>query len=333
MQNYKLFFLIIILLFPLILFIIYNKNNKNTSNIVINNFVEHWTDNKNNPVLTPSFTEYDWGAISQPKVIYFNNKYIMYYVGTVNHGVKYILYAESKDGINWVKPLEQPILYPGESGSWDSWAVHPGAVIVDNDTIKMFYCSGDDQSGKWNVGYAYSTDGINWTKRDKPVLYGGDDWDFQMVASSVIKVNNLYYLFYYGRGSENFKIGLATSSNGINWTKHQSNPIINVSENWENLGLSSPSVIYENGIFMMVYGNVGALANNAVGYAESKDGINWVKSVNNPFFDITQTYEDWASVDIAYPHLIKFKNEYRVYYSGLSKKIGVYNIGFVRKVE
>lgn len=306
------------------IFVTWGGGGNNTSGI--------WTDFINNPILFSSNSHFDYGGIHQPKVIYFNNKYRMYYVGNINNGMKYVLYAESDNGNVWNKPSLLPVLFPGSPGNWDSWAVHPGAVFVEGDLIKMYYCAWSNTNGRWDVGYATSLDGINWTKRNNPVIIGGS-WDFQMVATSVVKVNNLYYLYYYGKGSGNFKVGLATSSDGINWTKHQGNPIMSVTKNWENLGISSPSVIYENGIFKMVYGNVGVTVNNAIGYATSTDGINWNKDINNPFFDISKTHNSWASKDIAYPNYVKIGNEYRVYYSGLANNSSLYRIGFVKRVD
>ena len=55
----------------------------------------------------------------------------------------------------------------------------------------------------------------------------------------------------------------------------------------------NPCVIYEDGIYKMWYAAGETYEPNALGYAESDDGINWTKSKINPIFtaDKSNIYE------------------------------------------
>jgi len=184
----------------------------------------------------------------------------------------------------------------------------------------MYYVGWSDQGSDWGVGLATSQDGINWTKRISPVI-SGLDWDNQIVVNSILKINSIYYMYYSGRASTNatWKIGLATSADGINWTKHYSNPILESTYTWENNGVSYPTIILEDNLYKMIYSGGSS---PAFGLAYSADGINWVKRLKEPFLTAELTYNNSR---IAYPKIIVTEDEYRLYYSGFDSN----NISFI----
>ena len=220
---------------------------------------------------------------------------------------------------------------PGIPGSWDSKSVAPGPVIKDGETYKMYYLGYSDPDGQFHIGLATSTDGVVWQKYPTPVLVGSSYWERQISPHSILKIDNLYYLYYIGRSNVNQdKIGLAISNDGISWSKYSENPVLVATQIWEGTGISWPSVIYEDGIFSMVYMNTSYAA-NAFGIATSNDGKNWTKLSTNPIFKSSHTYNKWADSDISYPCFLKADNEYRIYYSGWNQ--GMYKIGFTRLAQ
>jgi predicted GH43/DUF377 family glycosyl hydrolase len=287
----------------------------------------NWIDYPYNPILQPQLNGFDNNGITQPKIIEDGTVYKMWYVAEAGGYIKYIMYAESPDGINWNRPINHPVMYPGISGSWDDMAVHPGAIFKEDGIYKMYYSGWSDPWGQWNIGYATSTDGINWTKYPVPVLYGTSGWEFQIAPSAIIKIDNTYYLYYTGRNLPNYKIGLATSTDGINWNRYESNPVLEASQPWEGSGVFHPSIIQEDNIYKMVFcGESGS----GFGFATSNDAKNWTKSEQNPFFIKGQTTNEWGNFRITYPFLLKTTEEYRVYYTGWTSNT-LPSIGFTRK--
>ena len=186
-----------------------------------------WTDYQNNPVLSPQNNYWDFNGVWQSQVMIDDGIYKMWFGGLANNAVGYIGYAESIDGISWTRPLSSPVLAPGNYGQWDDLRVATGAVIKEAGIYKMYYSGFSDQYSNWDIGLATSPDGINWTKYSgNPVIYGNSGWEFQVVATSILKIDGIYFLYYYGKNSPEYKIGLATSTDGINWTKYQGNPIL-----------------------------------------------------------------------------------------------------------
>ena len=289
-----------------------------------------WMDYIYNPIITTSNSYYDSYGVTQPQIIVENGFYRMYYFGIVPGAHKYVLYAESNDGIIWNKPFQYPILNPGDSGSWDSWAVHPGAVFKDDDNLyKMYYYGYSNQYDQWHIGLATSIDGINWIKYPQPIIYATSGWEYQIGSSSIVKKDGIYYLYYFGRNAPLYRIGVATSTDGINFTKYSGNPIITNTASWEESGVIYPSVILENSLFKMVYTNSSG---TGFGLASSIDGFNWIKSGNNPFFTSQQTSNDWARGKIAFPQWVKLSNEMRIYYSGIRINSEEHRIGMMKKL-
>jgi len=290
----------------------------------------NWIDNQTNPVLVGGNNYYDYYGIAQPVVLYDENKYKMWYYGDAGNAKKYVLYAESTDGKNWVKH-PGPVLSPGNSGSWDSWAVHPGAIIKENGIYKMYYSGWADQYGEWYIGLATSVDGINWSKKPNPILSSGSGWEYQIASCFIIKKNNQYYLYYTGRNMPYYSIGLAISNDGINFTKYSGNPILINDKPWEGTGILYPTIFWENNVYKMVYMNAQG---TGFGLAQSSDGINWTKDPQNPFFRKDQTANGWGNSNIAYPNVVRVNNDFRIYYSGAANSYNpYYKIGFLKRTN
>jgi len=82
------------------------------------------------------------------------------------------------------------------------------------------------------VYYAFSEDGLSWEKYgETPVLFPDStySWDSYHVSSGpVIKENGIYKMYYSGWNDQygDWPVGLATSEDGINWTRYANNPIV-----------------------------------------------------------------------------------------------------------
>ncbi|OGU48515.1 MAG: hypothetical protein A2000_16135 [Ignavibacteria bacterium GWB2_36_8] len=287
-----------------------------------------WVDYINNPIFTIENSPNNPQAVTEAKIIKDNNLFKMWYNNLYPGGVTDIRYAESVDGIRWVS-YDSVALESGELGSWDSYGVQIGTVLKEGNTYLMYYTGLENIYSSWHIGLAISSDGINWSKQPLPVLEA-NYVEPQIHVDCVIRVSNTFYMYYSILNGYYRSIGLATSLDGINWTRSQSNPILNSSQGWEDYnGIYFPSVIFENNIFKMIYMNGSA---NAFGMATSSNGINWNKSNSNPFFTKQDTHNNWAYRDIAYPNFIKHNNEYRVYYNGGHSNDYNYSIGFIRKI-
>lgn len=269
-----------------------------------------WIDHPENPMIYSTDPNYDNIAVWQPSVIIDDEGYKMWYNALTNNALSVVMYATSPDGVNW-EVYPEPVFEKSENG-WDSGTMQVTSIIKDGDGFKMYYCSWVSQYGSWYVGLAYSADGINWERHGTEPVFTGSEWCTQITASKVLKKDNLYYMFFEGRTTTYYsKIGLATSSDGVNWEMNNQ-PVLTATENWEGTGVAYPTVIIEEGQFKMIY-NSSNPDGPGFGMAFSDDGVNWTKYEGNPIF----TTNDAPNVNkMGYGDLVKTGNEYRLYYSG-----------------
>ena len=130
---------------------------------------------------------------------------------------------------NFIKHPDNPVLENGPTGSWDSWAAHSPWIIFDGQSYKMWYTGGNGTPGIQAIGYATSSDGLNWEKYSNNPVLKGEQIISDLNDACVIKVDGEYLMFYSWAINSNsyiMGIGLATSEDGINWTKCLNNPVI-----------------------------------------------------------------------------------------------------------
>ncbi len=199
-----------------------------------------------------------------------------------------------------------PVIPEVPIGEWDHWKSDP-FVMKEDGVYRMWYAT-NAMGSKTQIGYAESEDGIDWNHHPSAVVLLGEDgeWDDEDVETpTVVKHGGVYHLWYSGRGEPEgtnplthpdaaYRIGHATSLDGINWNKDSQNPVIEVGKpvSWDWLAVAEPTVIVNNGVFEMWY--VGATLSPRffpkvslifflqIGHATSLDGTNWEKFVGNP---------------------------------------------------
>ncbi|MDP8287816.1 MAG: T9SS type A sorting domain-containing protein, partial [Candidatus Electryonea clarkiae] len=205
----------------------------------------------------------------------------------------------------WEEYEGNPMIGEGEQGSWNENGIGCPMVIKDGDTLKMWYV-GTDDNFIYSIGYAFSTDGVNWTEyEENPVLErSGNAWDLRGVYMPyVIKNGDTYEMWYNGQITTNpytQRIGYASSEDGVNWTAFDENPVLNVGNTgeWNTIMVQMPVVDFDGELYRMWFGG----SNNAIykiGFAISEDGTDWTVDPNNPVIE-DGTVEDW-DVDWAAP--------------------------------
>ncbi len=272
-------------------------------------------DYSGNPIMTKQNNPSNPNSVGASKILYDNGIYKMWYTCTYNSGKGNVWYAESLDGIKWQNKTNQPVFTNNYSGTWDDYTVGAGAVIKDHSGNYLMYYNGwSSQNGKWQIGLAISSDGIHWKRYNDPILKANNSNEFKIGVVSVLKIDKLYYMYYSSSPKyyyDKMRINLATSQDGLNWTRFPDNPILNPTESWEGAGVTYPSVIYDDNRFIMIYNSTDR---TKFGIAFSEDGKKWTKN-SNYFFDKSATNSKWEKIN--YPFLMKYGNEYHLYYSAI----------------
>ncbi len=285
----------------------------------------HWVDYQNNPILSVSDIPYFTLAVDQAQVMYDNGKYKMWFENLYNSGHGDVSYAESSDGISWQTKSSNPVFTVGQAGAWDDYAVAVGYIFKDNGTYKLYYAGMQDpHTGARQIGLATSTDGIHWERYSHTPVFKSDSSQYFLGVHSILKIDNVYYMYYDASPENNYKfnINLATSTDGIHWTKYSDNPILAPTESWENGSISYATIVQDEDGYKMTYGNN---IQTGIGMAYSSDGVHWTKDSSNPVFDLSDVSNNWCT-KISYPFSVMSRNDYRIYYSGVGSD-GQYHLG------
>jgi len=237
-----------------------------------------WTKDPQNPVLDVALGSWEESAVYMPCVLLIESVFHMYYDGALGW-IERIGHATSSDGTNWTKDPLNPVLDLGPSGSWDEVQVFPmaGSVIFDNGIYEMWF-GGCNASNVWQIGYATSHDGSVWTKDEvnNPVMVPGasGQWDDNSVIPGTVLWNgSTFDIWYSGTALDNrWRVGYATSTDGISWTKYLLNPVLDYGMvgSWDHQQAWNSSVILDSAdqIYKMWYTG-GSFDNGSIGFATS----------------------------------------------------------------
>ena len=152
---------------------------------------------------------------------------------------------------------DEPVLVPGDEGSWDEDSVAFASVTQIDDTFVMYYIG--ESGGVEALGRATSDDGILWEKHSEPVFVFditiGEAVSF--VVSEVIYDGERWILAYKSRRDA---IGFAFSEDGISWERYPENPVISASdiESISSIGYISLLADEDNNYSLFFEGNIGS---------------------------------------------------------------------------
>ena len=157
---------------------------------------------------------------------------------------------------------------------------------------------------------------ITWTKYvNNPVLSHGTGWENYLVHPFIFKDANDYKLYYAGMLPNQMEIGLATSPDGINWTKSQNNPVIPRSwQGWASFRTITGSVIkVQNTYYAFYQGNNQNLnAISSIGVATSNNGENWTAYNGNPI--ISYSMIPPGNKTLSRPWCVYAANQFQLYF-------------------
>ena len=168
-------------------------------------------------------------------------------------------------------------------------------IFIEDGVYRMWY-GAQGRDGHDRILLAESADGLAWEPKGVALDHGDAN---HVNDPSVVKVGDTFFL-YYTRAPVDVRdeIALATSTDGVTWQEEGTVLGTGADGAWDSLLVGRPSVLHENGRFRMWYDGrrdlpVGAPAEGvpksdrsvrAVGYAESGDGLTWIRPQTEPVF-------------------------------------------------
>lgn len=184
---------------------------QNHMGLAIRNDAGAWTRFSRAPILPRTDEEYL--SIGSSAVLHEGDRWRMWYTCFRHWGhqpsdpkhVYVIKYAESADGHEWIRPNVVCINtdHPGE------YAIGRPSVLRRNGVYHMWYSY---RGPAYRIGYAWSADGITWTRRDDLAGIGvsSTGWDAESICySHVFEWKDALYMLYCGNHYGRDGLGLA----------------------------------------------------------------------------------------------------------------------------
>src|SRR5215831_2362020 len=266
-----------------------------------------WTTDPDNPQIPG---EVGGGYALAPSVIYdaTTGVYRMWFTMHSPGGPWGIGLALSIDGSHWFAFAKNPVLSIGAQAFESDGAVYAG-VVFDGVEYRMYY-TGISGCCTTAIGLATSSDGITWTRyAANPILTPSPSgWDVGGIGAStgIAFDGSTFSLFYQGLGAAASKvmariessggtieagvsqqIGLATSTDGVHFTKSAANPVLSPGGpgSWNEAGVFPGGAFWHDGVLYAFYAGAPAdLSTETLGLATSSNGIAWAQDPHNPVF-------------------------------------------------
>lgn len=263
-------------------------------------------------------------------VFFHDGKYHMFY----NHTLDWpqaieVGYAVSEDGREWQMAADEPVLVTGAAPRWDNLFPYSGLVEPDGRWVLYMQAYRDGTTNSV-VARATAPGPLGpWEVSAEPVLDRGPSgaWDaYKITTPAVLRTADGYLMIYagYGNYGNSAAIGLATSPDGVTWTKYDdpatdekpyaaSDPILTAGgAAWEQNQLDYASVVRDGDGFLLLYRSTLGFSPSTtqLGLARSGDGRDWQRLGEGPIFAIDAI----EGLPIAYiPRALRIDHHLHIY--------------------
>jgi len=291
------------------------------------------------------------GYAQSPQVLIFNDFIRIYFsIRKQSENGKFISHIQyvdmNKQFTKVLNTSRHEVIPVGDLGCYDEHGIFP-INILDYDNKIYAYLSGWSRrvsvSVETGIGLAMSYDLGETFQRvgNGPVLSSSLSEPYLVVDGFVKNYDDLFHMWYiYGtewtqknindQPERTYKIGHATSNDGISWKKDLKQ-IIPDNIDYECQAL--PTVIKIKDRYHMYFAYRSTFdfrknSNNAykIGYAYSDDLLNWIRDDENAGISLSE--KGWDSQMMSYPHLFECDEQIYMLYNG--NEFGKYGFGIAR---
>jgi len=221
------------------------------------------------PILKPGGIGcFDGDGVYVASVVRERDRWRLYTIGWNSGDRAPLFYASiglaysSDQGVTAQRHGRAPIMARSEH---DPCLVTSPMVLRDNGLWRMWYVSGYEWfetpkglHSKYHIKYADSDDGVTWRREGLVCLDGATPEETNISRFWVMREGATYHAWYaYYRGS-GYRIGHATSPDGLHWTRYDENAGISLGDGgWDSEAISYPAVVRHDGRLFMFYNGNG----------------------------------------------------------------------------
>jgi hypothetical protein len=234
--------------------------------------------------------------------------------------------VDADDPSRVIAVSRRPSLDVGSPGCFDDNGVVPCAVVERDGAVFLYY-AGYQLTPKVKFlafgGLAISEDGGSTFVRHSqvPVTDRSDEGIFFRVTHSILREGSRWRV-WYGAGSEfqvedgrqlpSYNIRYMESADGITFPPSGHVCLDTVGADEYRVG--RPYVIVDADRYRMFYSACTRSSHFRLGYAESADGITWIRMDDAIGLDVSRS--GWDSEMMAYPSVVRHGDKTHLFYNG-----------------
>ena len=223
---------------------------------------------------------------------------------------------------------DEPILDIGRKGCFDDNGVVPISILQKGNEIYLYYVGfqlGVQVPYYMFGGLAISKDGGHTFERysESPILDRQQDEVYARCGINVIKDEDKYKMWYIGSNREGWTkssgklkplyiMKYTESDDGIHWNQQPIQCMKYANE--DEHGFGRPFVWRDGDNLKMYYSIRTYSRGYYIGYAESKDGINWERKDNLAGIDLGEN--SWDDTNLSYPFIYTYGENTYMFYNG-----------------
>jgi predicted GH43/DUF377 family glycosyl hydrolase len=230
---------------------------------------------KNNPVFAGTGTDtWDKQIRERGYILHEGDTYHLWYTG-YNHDrskTKFLGYATSHDGFNWIRYSEKPIFK-------ESWV--EDMQVIKYDSVYYMFAEGENDIAHLLT----SPDGVHWQEKGDLIIHqtNGEPISSGPYGTPTLWIEGQKWYLFYERND--LGIWLAVSTDRVVWTNVQDNPVISMGpEPYDLKGVAVNQIIkYKNRYYAYYHATAfDPWRDWTTNVAMSEDLIHWIKYPNNP---------------------------------------------------
>ncbi|MDO6763956.1 hypothetical protein [Agarivorans sp. 1_MG-2023] len=240
---------------------------------------------------------------------------------------------------------DETVIPLGELGCFDEHGIFPLSPLRHGNRIWAYTCGWSRRksvSVETAIGFAESVDGgRTFRKLGNGPIMSASHQESCLVGDAFVKhYEGQFHMWYmFGTGWKRFddnsppdrvyKIGHATSLDGINWSRKHGHQVISDSLHGDE-SMALPTVFHHNDMYHMIFCfresfdfRENSSRSYKLGYAYSNDLITWER--NDSLLGLSCSDEGWDSEMLCYPHVFNVGKKIYLLYNG--NKFGKHGFG------
>ena len=288
-----------------------------------------WKRVSDTPIVAPRGQSWESAGTFNPAVIQRGDKIVMLYRAQDEKGTSRLGYAESTDGVHFVRHNE-PVLSPTTDYEKDGGVEDP-RLVQFGDIYYLTYTGYNKKDAQ--LCLATSKDLIHWDRKGVIIPAYKGNWNVKWTKSGAIvpeKINGKYWMYFLGTSADNRdQAGLAESTDLLHWTESTKTPVVPVRPGRFDSRVAEPGpspILTKDGIVLIYNGaDDNLLYRTGIAIFDRSDPRKLIWRSDEPLFAPEKDWEKVGQVPnvVFVEGMIKQGARYLFYYGGADKYGGV----------